>query len=110
MAGKGEIEYEKYPDVVKAILDKFGHEDPMPINLDVTNLPFHTLHWPANWSNYLFLFQSQFSLEDACVEEDVEAVKYLIPFVSKTQDKVGSASLFAWPMEPHRQFWAIEQL
>ena len=38
MAGKGEIEYERYPDVVEVLLEKFGHEDPMPINLDVTNL------------------------------------------------------------------------
>jgi len=37
-AGKDDIDYDKHPDVIKAILDKFGHEDPMPINLDVTNL------------------------------------------------------------------------
>ena len=48
MAAKDNEIPDKYPEVLKAFLDKFGQEEPMPINLDVNN--FITFIASANCS------------------------------------------------------------
>ena len=77
MAAKdGEIHYDKHPAVLKAFLDKFGQQEPMPIDLE-------------------------FSLTEACFKEDVEAVKYLVPYASKTEDKVQPACFLDYVSSQH---------
>ena len=51
--------------------------------------------------------QQKFNLKNACFKEDVEAVKYLVPFASKMEDKVRPAcSMLEWSLTADCKFLA----